>query len=339
MSRFRILTLLATLFALATAFAACGSSSSDPQTVLEEATLQGIESADVQLTLGMDVRGSEGGHLDVEVSGPFQSESEAELPELDMTASAKGKLGGEKVDFEGGLTLLGDRAFVAYQGSEYEVDTSTFSFVRALMKQRTGSAGKSGEVTACQEAIAEEARPADLIDNLKGGGSVDVGGTSTTEVSGDLNVSGALDAVIAMRENPACRAQLSATGALPSRAKLEKSKGEVEGAVKAAHVAFYVGDDHIVRRTTFQMTIEPKKGGRSAKARSVKLDGNLTLTGVNEEQTIAAPASSKPLNALFAKLGINPIELLGLLQGEGGLSGPGGIERLLEGIRRSGGFQ
>ena len=50
-----------------------------------------------------------------------------------------------------------------------------------------------------------------------------------------------------------------------------------------------------------------------------------------------APQSSKPLSALFVKLGINPLELLGLLQGaKGGLNGPGGINELLEGIRPGG---
>lgn len=334
MTRFRILTLFAALFALATAFAACGGGgSSDPQTIVDEATLQGIESADLQATLAMDIKGSKGGHLDAELSGPFQSDSETELPELDLTASAKGKLGGEKVDFEGGLTLLGDKAFVAYKGTEYEVDPSTFNFVRSLMKQRTGAGGKSGEVTACQEAIAEEAKPADFVENPQGGESAEAGGTSTTKVSGDLNVSGAMDAVIEMSETPACRAQLKAIGALPSPAELEKSRGEIESGVKAAHVDLYVGGDHIVRRMSVQATIEPKKGKGSAKAKSGKFDFDLQLTGVNEEQTIVAPRNSKPLSALFAKLGINPLELLSLLEGQkGGFNGPEGIEKLLERI-------
>jgi hypothetical protein len=338
LNRFRALTLFAALLALATAFAACGGGSSeDPQTVVDEATLQGIESGNIDLTLGVDVKGSEGGHLDVSLSGPFQGEVEAELPEFDLAASAKGNLGGEKVDFDGGLTLLGDKAYVAYEKTEYEVDPSTFSFVRSLLKQRTGVEGKSGEVTACQEAVAE-LKPSDFVENLKGGGSADVGGTSTTKVSGDLDITGAIDAASELGEDPACSEQLEAAGSLPSKGKLEKAKGEVEQAVKSAHVDLYVGDDHIVRRISAQATIEPKQGSGGG-AESVELDFDLQLTGVNEEQTIAAPKSSKPLSALFVKLGINPIELLGLLQGgKGGINGPGGINELLEGIR-SGGLQ
>ena len=80
MSRFRILTLFAALLALAAALAACGggSSSSDPETVVEEATLQGIESGDLDMTLGIDIEGEKSGHVEVKASGPFQSEAEAE---------------------------------------------------------------------------------------------------------------------------------------------------------------------------------------------------------------------------------------------------------------------
>lgn len=337
MTRFRTLTALFALLAATTALVACGGGSSDPQTVLDEATLQGVESADMQLTVGIDARGDEGGHLDVSLSGPFQSVSEAELPELDLALTAKGELGSEKIDFEGGFTLLGDRAFVAYEGTEYEVDPSTFNFVRELVKQRTGGEGKAGEVAACQEAVAGLA-VSDFVDNLEDGGSADIGGTSTTEVSGELDVAGAVDAAIQLSEDPACSEQLRATGSVPSAAKLEKAKGELEQAIKAAHVDVFVGDDHIVRRISAQATVEPQ-GSSATGPESAEVDFDLTLEGVNEEQSISAPQSTKPLSALFVKLGINPIELLGLLQGaQRGLNGAGGIEELLEGIR-SGGFQ
>ena len=337
MTRFPTLVALAAMLALAIAFAACGGGSEDPQAVVDEATLQGIESADMEMTLGMDVKGSKGGHLDVSLSGPFQGEDEAEFPEFDLTATAKGDIGGEKVDFDGGLTLLGDRAYIAYEATEYEVDPSTFTFVRSLLRRQAGIEGKSGEVTACQEAVAE-LQPSDFVDNLEDGGSADVGGTSATKVSGELDVGGAIGALTELSEDPACSEQLKAAGSLPSMGQLKRAQGEVEQAVKSAHVDIYVGDDHIVRRISAQATIEPSGKG-SGGAKSIDLDFDLELTGVNEEQAIVAPSSSKPLSALFVKLGINPLELLGLLrEAKGGLGGPGGINELLEGIG-SGGFQ
>jgi hypothetical protein len=336
-SRFRIFTLFAALIALATAFAACGGGgSSDPQTVVDEATLQGIESGNVDLSMGVDVKGSKGGHLDIGLSGPFQSESEAEYPELDMTATAKGSIGGEKVDFEGGLTLLGEKAYVGYAGTEYEVDPTTFNFVRTIIKRRSGGKKQSTELTACQEAAAE-LQLSDFVENLKGEGSADVGGTGTNKVSGDLNVTGAIEATAELSENPACSEELNATGSFPSGARLERAKTQVEKSLKGAHVVLYVGDDHIVRRITAQMTVEPPQGPGGG-AKSAEIDLDLTLTGVNEEQTISAPSHSQPLSNLFIKLGVNPIELLGLLQGTGGglKGGPGGLSGLLQGFAAGG---
>jgi hypothetical protein len=332
LSRARILTLFLALIALASAFAACGGGGSDsPQAVVDEATLQGVESGDLNLSLGIDVTGGKSGHIDVGVSGPFQKESDAELPEFDLTAAAKGSLGGEDIDFDGGFTLLGgNKAYVGYEGTEYEVDPTTFGFVKSMLKKQGG--GGASEASACTDAVGK-LKISDFIENLEEGGSADVGGTSTTKVSGDLNASAALDTISELVEDPACSKQLEAAGSLPSAAELDAAKGKVQDSVKDAHVDLYVGDDHIVRQITAKATIEPPAGSDNKGVKSVKLDLDLKLTGVNEEQTISAPKTSKPLSDLFLKLGINPIELLGAFEGQGA----GGLGGLLEGLNSVGG--
>jgi hypothetical protein len=325
LSRFRLFALLAALTALATVFAACGSSDSssdDPQQVVDSATLEGVESGDIDLSLAVKSEGDEGGDIDVSLSGPFQAGSGKDLPELALTASAKGTVEGDDVDFEGGLTLLADRAFVNYEGTEYEVDPTTYGFVKSgfeQAQQQGGSEGNAADVTACQEAAAGlEVR--DFIDDLESDGNADVDGTETTKVSGDLNVGGAIDAIIKLTEDPACSTQLEAAGPLPI-GDLEEAKGEITGAVKEAHVDVYVGDDDIVRRLVAELKIEPQDTNEK-----VEIDLDLTLSGVNEEQDISAPANAKPLQGLFQKLDINPIELL-----EAGSSGEG-LGDLLEGL-------
>ncbi|HEX3238713.1 MAG TPA: hypothetical protein VHR18_01095 [Solirubrobacterales bacterium] len=332
MSRFRIFTLLATAVALAGAFAACGgsdSSSEDPQQVIETATLEGVKSGTIDLSLGVKADGDSGGDLSVSLSGPFQSRGPETLPELDMDVSAKGDVDGEAVDFTGGITLLSDRAFIGYEGSEYEVDPTTFGFVKSGFEQGLSEAGAEGEsssadVTACQEALAGIDLTT-VIDNLESDGSADVDGTSTTKVSGNLNPEGAVDAIIALTEDPACSSQLEAAGPLPLD-ELEAARGEVSKAVKDAHVEVYVGDDDIIRKAVAEITIEPK----DASAGKVELDFELTLGGVNESQKIAAPDNAQPLEGLFNELNIDPTQLLeagsggglgGLLEGIGGDSG------------------
>jgi hypothetical protein len=328
LSRLRFLSTVAVLLPLVVTLAACGGGggSEDPQTIVDDASLQGIESADLDLSLGVKAKGSEGGNLDVSLSGPFQSEGGESLPQLDMTAKANGSFNGEDIDFDGGVTLLPNTAYVRYEGVEYKVDPTTFSFVQSAIKQAGEPGGGGGQLpnlTACQDTVGN-LKVADFVDNLKDEGSADVGGTATTKISGELNISGALDSAFKFTEDPDCASQLGGAGSLPSSDELDEAKSEVKNAVKTATIALYVGDDNIVRRVSAQLKIEPPKDSGSG-PKSVAIDLDLTLTGVNEDQEISAPQNTKPLSKLFLKLGVNPIELLPLLQGEGA-----GLGNLLE---------
>ncbi len=97
-----------------------------------------------------------------------------------MTASAKGSAKGEDIDFKGGLTLLTDRAYVEYEGTEYEVDPTTFGFVKSgfeqAQQQGSGSEENPADVNACQEA-ATGLQVGDFVDNSSNDGSADVDGT------------------------------------------------------------------------------------------------------------------------------------------------------------------
>jgi hypothetical protein len=339
LSRFRFLLTLAALVALATALAACGGSSStsseNPQQVVDEATLKGIESGKLDLSLAIRAAGKEGGNVDVSLSGPFQGGGgTGSHPQFDMAAKVAGKLGGEDLNFDGGLTLLPNTAYVEYEGTEYEVDPTTFSFVESAIKEaqkQGGGKGESASLTACQEEAAS-LKISNFLEDLSNEGGAEVGGTSTTRISGSLDVAGAIDSAVELVEGPACRAQLGAAGPLPSKAEIDRAKNEVKGAVKVAHADVYVGDDDIVRQISARLKIEPKNPGSGPKSIEIELD--LKLTGVNEEQEISAPGKAKPLNDLFIKLGVNPIELLGLLNGEGG--GQEGLGNLLEGLGGTG---
>jgi len=319
LSRVRTLLLIAALAALTTVFTACGSSDSEssdesPQDVLKGASFEGVENADLDLSLSIKAGGEQGGDVDVSLSGPFQSRGKKQLPELDLTAEATGTAEGEDIDFEAGVVLVPNKAFVDYEGTTYEVDSTTFSFVESAIEQAQNEAGGEKETTACQEA-ATSLKPSEFVDDLTNEGSADVGGTETTKVSGKLDVSGALDAVTALVENPACSSQLEAAGPLPLN-ELDEARTEIEGALKTAQADVYVGEDEIIRRVTADFTVEPEGSGEK-----VDIELDMTLNGVNEGQEITAPEDAEPLEGLFEKLGVNPLELLQAVQGGGGLGG------------------
>jgi hypothetical protein len=325
LSRIRIFALFAILAALATTFAACGggdddggSSSENPQKVVESASLKGLESGELDLSLHVNAEGDEGGEADISLSGPFEKGAKGELPQADMDLTVEGSSEGEDINFEGGLTLLTDRAFIAYEGTDYEVDPTTFGFVKAGI-ERAQQEGGEEDITACQKA-AEGIEFSQFADNLESEGGADVEGTSTTKVSGDLNVSGAIDALIKLTENPACASQLESAGPLPL-GELEEAKGELSKAIEKAHIDLYVGEDDIVRRMTMELTIVPP----DAADEKVEMELDVTLSGVNEEQTFDTPSDAKPLEGLFKQIGVNPLQLLEAAEG-------GGLGDLLEGI-------
>jgi hypothetical protein len=326
--RRRTFALLAAFAALAALLSACGGgggSSEDPQKVIESATFEGIESGDVGVTLNIKSQGEKSGELQAELSGPFQTTGKKSLPELAMEVKAKGEAGGEKIDFEGGITVLNDRAYVGYGGKQYEIEPTIFGFVKSSFeKAEQEGPGEStgGEANACQQA-ATSLDLGEFVDNLENEGNEEVEGVETTKLSGDLDPKGAVDALIKLTETPACTSELEAAGPLPlSQLKAQESK--LTGAIKKAHVEIYVGEsDHIPRKVVAELTVEPK--GNEGKD---EVEFEFTLGKVNEKQSIKAPANAEPLQGLFSALGINPNEVLELMDGGGGA----GLGGLLEGL-------
>jgi hypothetical protein len=328
LSRKRTAVLLAIFASLAAILSACGGggggSSEDPQKVIEQATFEGIKSGNIDLSLKIKSSGSDAGDVNVELSGPFQTTGKESLPELEMAIKASGEAEGENLDFDGGLTVLNDRAFIAYKGKNYEVDPTTFGFIKSGFEQAQQEGSKEsagGEVTACQKA-ATNLDLGEFVDNLENEGGEEVEGVDTTKLSGDLDPKTAVDAIVKLAESPACSSELEDAGPL-GLDQLKEQSGELTEAIKKAHIEAYVGnDDHIVRKVVASMEIE-------AEGETGDVDFSFTLGDVNEKQTIKAPAGAEPIEKLFGELGVNPLELLGEMQGGGGEDGLGS---LLEGI-------
>jgi hypothetical protein len=181
LTRVRPLLSLAAVLALAIGLSACGgggsgSSDESPQDVLKGASFEGIESGDLDLHVKVDSSGKEGGNADVSITGPFQTGAKGKLPEIEMNAEVKYDSEGNSGEKEFGLTLMPEKAFIDYEGNDYEVDPSTFSIIESAVKQAQQEGGGEEETTVCQEA-ATELKPEEFVDGLKNEGGEDVGGT------------------------------------------------------------------------------------------------------------------------------------------------------------------
>ena len=321
MFRFRVLLASSLLAVLAAALVACGSSSSsgggeDPNTVLDQTFSKGhakVTSGDLDLKFNLDVKGSQAGTFNAELSGPFESQGNNQVPKLDFAAKASANGQGRNFNFDGGLTSTGDAAYVNYKGTDYQVTPSLFDQFKAALQQANaqGTQGQTSSKQFLQLLGVNNAK--DLLTNLKNDGTSDVEGTTTNHISGDLDVNRVVDAVKSLAANASALGSLGGgTSQLPSASQLD----QIKGSIKTAHFDIYSGqDDHILRRMTIDIGIQPPTGN----VNSLDLTFDLTIGKVNESQTISAPSNAKPLTDLLSQLGVSPSQLGGL----GSLGVPG----------------
>jgi hypothetical protein len=324
--RFRVLLASSLLAVLATALVACGSSGGggggeDPNKVLDQTFSQAhakVTSGDLSLKFNLDVKGSQSGTINAELSGPFESQGDKKVPKLDFAVKASANGQGQNFNFDGGLTSTGDAAYVNYKGTDYQVTPSLFDQFKTALQQATPTQGQNSSKQFLQLLGVKNAK--ELLTNLKNDGTSDVEGTTTNHISGDLNVNKVVDAIKNLAANASALGSLGGgTSQLPSASQLD----QIKSAIKTAHFDIYSGqDDHILRRLTIDLGIQPPSGTVD----SLDLTFDLTIGKVNESQTINAPSNAKPLADLLSQLGVSPSQLggLGALGATGGGSSSGG---------------
>jgi hypothetical protein len=310
------------LIALITAavVAGCGSSDSgsseDPQQVIDETFNNDtqVTSGDLSISFDVNAEGSQGGNFTASVDGPFQTESgdTTTFPQLDLTAKVQGTSGGQSIDFSGGVTATKDQAFVTYQGQAYEIPSTTFSqFKTAYEAQANQGSSSSGSSILSDLGID----PKTWLTNTTNEGTTDLDGTTTIHVSGDADVAQILDDLGTIaKQVPNASSQFD-----PSQLS------QAASLVKNATVDIYSGqDDHVLRKLDVAFDVELPSAASSSIS-SAHVEFSISISGVNEQQTITAPSNSKPFSDLAQQLG--GLGILGSSLGgasSGGSSSSGG---------------
>jgi hypothetical protein len=316
LSRIRLLS-LATVALLGAGFVGCGDSGGDedPQQVLDETfnNDESVSSGSIDLSLGGSAEGEEGGEFDASLSGPFQGE-EGEFPEFDLTASLSGEGGGDSIDFEGGLTATSDAAFVTYQDTTYEVPQAFSDQLRQLSEQAQKQAGSKGEDQdpgALFDQLGLD--PSTWLTNLENEGDEDVEGTETIHIHGDADVASIVEDLRSASEKAGESAELP-----------EDAVQQVEDAVDEASIDVYSGkEDRILRKLDLNLALTAPEDS-DATVDNVDVTFSLTLSDVNEDQTIEAPSDARSFSDLESELGLPPGLLEGALSDQLGGSSLGG---------------
>jgi hypothetical protein len=288
----------------------------DPAALLREAFSQNTNYDSGVINIGLDgsVEGSAvNAALDASVTGPFQSGGEGEPPELALDATANVQASGipnlpgdVSFDFSGGLALADDSLFVTYDDTTYEAGDRLYSQISPLLE----SATTAGESTQDPESADQFIN---ALTNLENEGTEEVEGESVVHVSGDLDFASLAE-------------EAAAAGAAPFDAS------QLEGLTSTIDV-FVAEEDNTFRGLDLGFAASDVAALSAAGVDTLDFTISIGISGVNEEQTIEAPADAEPLDTLLREqLGTSEAEisqaieqgLQGLIAPTGGLPGAGG---------------
>lgn len=289
----RLLLLFAVLPALAAGLAACGEGSDeDPTKVLNETfgTSRPVKSAKLDLDLDIAVRGTgagaQAGPISLKLSGPFQTRGRASLPAFDFDVRLAA--GGRSVDL--GAISTGTAGYVVYQGQAYQLSDQAFAQFRAGFRQTASQ--RSGQRDRPLSAFGVD--PRRWIRGAETKGTEDIGGTETVHVSARVNVPRMLEDVskIAERAGGAAGAQ----GRQVAQQLSPAQRVQLARSVRSARIDVYSGvDDKSLRRLVVTLDLAGRTGSGATGSRVAFA---LTLSELNEQQTVSAPKNAKPLSDL-----------------------------------------
>ncbi len=273
-----------------------------------------IQSGKLSLALALEAEGGQG-PVSAKISGPFQSEGEGRLPQVDLEGSFEG--GGESLS--GGVTATADAAYVSFGGNTYEVAGPVFEQFKAGYEQSAKEA--SGEKDQSLASLGID--PRRWLTNATNEGEAKVGDTDTIKITGDVDVPKLLDDVNGALEKIR---GLGVQGSEQIPDKLtEAEKQQTAEAIEDLSVEIYTGaDDRILRRMVVSLSLKMPEGATVGGAQSADIRLDFQLLDVNEDQEIEAPENAKPFAELMKQLeGLGVGLDLGALGGGGAGGGEG----------------
>jgi hypothetical protein len=289
--------------------AGCGEDDKKSVTdLLDKAFESPIGSADVKLDIEVELDGVEELEDPIEISltGPYDSRGDAELPSVDWDITVRA----QNQSFNAGLTSTGDRAFIGFQGTEYEVSRAA---VAELRRQVAASRKREGGRDLSDFGVTAR----DWVVDAQEEGDEEVAGAETTHVSGKLDVTRALEDLNTVVEEAAKLGGQAGPQAPPRLT--DEQKEQVEEVVQDPSFDAYVGnDDDKLRRLSADLEFEVPEDSREriGGLEGGRISFSIEFANIGAAQPIEAPEGARPIEELTR-------QLQGLLGGALGTPQPG----------------
>jgi hypothetical protein len=275
--------------------AGCGDDDDQAVTeLLDKAFQTPIGSADVTLDIEVQLDGVDElqDPIEVKLTGPYESGGDKQIPSVDwdITVSAQNQ------SFNASVTSTGDRAFVGFQGTDYEVSQET---VAVLNQSLAAGAGKEDGRSLSDFGVNARDWVVDASDE----GDEDVADVETTHVSGKLDVSHVLEDLNTIVQEAAKLGGQVGQAAPPELT--DEQKGQIEDVVEDPSFDAYVGkDDDVIHRLSADVDFDVPEDARD---QAGGLEGgtvsfSIEFANVGSPQPISAPEDARPISELTQQL-------------------------------------
>ena len=254
------------------------------------------------------------GAVGLRLSGPFSSTEPDQLPRFDFEVGIDAS--GQRLT--AGAVSTGDKGFLRFQGQAYAVGDELFEQFRSgYAEQAKCSEDKEEGVSFSTIGVD----PRRWLQDPRKEGTEEVGGTTTIHIASGIDVPRFVEDLnrilgrTDVQQDPCAEEDAEAQPEPSSRQLTEEQRRQIIEAVQDARVDIWTGEeDKTLRRLNVDLRLDAP--GDQAKAGRVQLD--LLLGALNEDQEITAPEGARPLDELVAGLGGQQLP---------GLGGGGGQEQ------------
>jgi hypothetical protein len=275
--------------------AGCGDDDDTSVTeLLDKAFASSIGSADVKLDIQVELDGVDElqDPIEINLTGPYDSTGDAQIPSVDWDITVQA----QNQSFNANLTSTGDRAFIGFQGTDYEVDPNA---VAELNKQVAASRKRENGRDLSDFGVTAR----DWVTDANEDGDEDVAGVETTHVSGKLDVARMLDDLNTVVEEAAKLGGQVGQQA-PSELTEEQQK-QVEEVVRDPSFDVYVGkDDGKIHRLSADVEFEVPEDSRDQVGglEGGRVSFTIEFANIGAAKPIEAPDDARPIDELTQQL-------------------------------------